>query len=105
MNSFSTLRKNGPCYYLDNGYIDHSEELGSFLDAVFKDNETLLDFIFFGLVFTGHDNSDEDERTFIHRDQPTYTEWDYEKEIEIEHPNPYYDKFYEENFDWYEKGN
>lgn len=107
--TYSWSKKDEPRYYLDNGYIDHSEDLGSFLEAVFKDNETLLDFIFFGLVFTGNDNSSEEERTFIHRDQPTYEQWDYDpatkEETVIERPNPLYDKFYAENFEWYEKGN
>lgn len=94
--------------YLDNGYIDHDEDLGEFLDAVFVDDETLLDFIFYGLVFTGNDNSDEEQRTFTFRNKPTYTE-DYfdsttKEWTSEEKPNPYYQKEYD-NYDWYEKWN
>lgn len=95
-------------HYLDNGYIDHSSELGEFLDAVFADDETLLDFIFYGLVFTGNDNSDEEARTFTFRDKPTYTEDNFNSTTREwtseEKPNPYYKEEYN-NYDWYEKWN
>jgi len=95
-------------YYLDNGYIDHSSELGDFLNAVFASPETLLDFICYGLVFTGNDNSDDEERIFVFRDCPTYTEdhfnsatrdWTSEEKL-----NTYYKEEYN-NYDWYEKWN
>lgn len=49
--------------YIDNGgYVDHSDELTVFLDAICKDNEKLMRFLFSDLSFiiTGNDNDDED---------------------------------------------
>jgi len=90
---------------LDNGYIDHSNELGEFMSAVFSSETTLLDFIFFGIVITGNDNSENPG--FLERTEKTV--WSDEetadggwKETKI--PNPYYDEKYEE-YDWYYKGN
>lgn len=39
--------------------IDHSEDLGSFMDAVFKDEDTLWRYLVGGLVYTGTDNISE----------------------------------------------
>ncbi len=46
----------------DNGYIDHSNELGDFLDAVCSDEQQLMNFLFSPLSFilTGNDNDDHD---------------------------------------------
>jgi len=44
------------------GYVDHSDELGSFLDAICEDDGKLLSYLFSDLSFiiTGNDNDDED---------------------------------------------
>lgn len=88
--------------FLDNGYIDHSEDLGEFLTAVFQTPETLLNFIFEGLVFTGNDNCDDEG--FTYRFRPEITEWDPKTHEEFTVPNPYYIPRYEK-YDWYVKGN
>ena len=48
----------------DNGYIDHSDELGKFLNDICIDSEKLMKFLFSPLSFilTGNDNIDEDDR-------------------------------------------
>ena len=97
---FRKWAKDSPYASLENGYIDHSGELGEFLDAVFKDDETLLDFVFYGLVFTGNDNCTDDEYDFVHRNKPII----YDYSDKEENPNPYYTDEYE-NYDWYMKGN
>jgi hypothetical protein len=94
---------------LDCGYIDHTGELSEFLEAVFKDEDTLLNFIFNGLVFTGNDNSYDDERPFVNRTSPTYECYEYDsktkKETTEEKKNPYYKESYVTDYDWYYKGN
>lgn len=93
----------------DCGYVDHAGELSEFLEAVFKDEDTLLNFIFNGLVFTGNDNSYDDERPFVNRTSPTYECYHYDsktkKETREEKKNPYYDEKYERDYNWYYKGN
>lgn len=44
--------------YLDNGSIDHSDDLGEFLDEVFSSDDTLVNFIVGGIVGTGNDNTE-----------------------------------------------
>lgn len=95
--------------FLDNGYIDHSDELGEFLDAVFSSETALLDFIFYGIVITGNDNYEvETGWAQIHPMAKTCEKCVYNKETkeweEKEVPNPYYNPEYE-NYSWYEKGN
>lgn len=48
--------------YFGNGYVDHSDELVEFLDAVMTDEEVLIRFLFADASFveTGNDNDDED---------------------------------------------
>lgn len=53
--------------YMEYGYIDHGDELNSFIDMLFEDDDKLARFIFGGLVFTGNDNDEFDER-YIHRE-------------------------------------
>lgn len=93
------------------GSIDHDYELREFLDKVFESDETLLDFIFSGMLFTGNDNCDDDEYNFVNRNKPTYIHDEYtEEDGKWEHvktetlPNPYYTSEYE-NYDWIVKGN
>lgn len=54
--------KKGSTYSYNSGYIDHSNELNEFLDAVCDNEETLFQFLFSPLSFiiTGNDNSDMD---------------------------------------------
>ncbi len=47
--------------YLDNGYIDHSDELEDFLTDLFADDSLVIDAIFSGYVNTGNDNEDYSE--------------------------------------------
>jgi hypothetical protein len=44
------------------GYVDHSDDMGSFLNAVCEDSEKLMRYLFSDLSFiiTGNDNDDED---------------------------------------------
>lgn len=86
--------------YLDNGYIDHGDELCSFVDRLLEDEDKLLRFICGGKVFTGNDN-DEESSNYVNREGKfVYGGWGMNK---VE--NPYYDKQLAENFEWYYKGN
>lgn len=64
---------------LANGYVDHAYELDEFLEVVFATETTLLNFIFYGIVVTGNDNSEDSNPDCIY----------------------YYDK----DYNWYHKGN
>ena len=89
---------------LDDGYIDHGYELKDFVDELLNDEDKLLRFLGGGLVFTGNDNSDTEERCFINRDEE-YLEgydWDAHKTYPIK--NPYYMSDHED-YEWYYKGN
>lgn len=44
--------------YLEEGYIDHSDEILDFVNDMMNDDELLLKYIFNGIVQTGNDNSD-----------------------------------------------
>lgn len=45
-------------YYSMDGYIDHSEDVGDFIDAVLSDEDKLLRYLFGeSMVVTGNDNS------------------------------------------------
>lgn len=87
------------------GYIDHSYELGDFLNDVFANDSNLLNFIFDGIVLTGNDNSYANG--FLDRMLETYEEWVSSEDkhwTTIQVKNPYYDKKYK-NYTWYYKGN
>lgn len=50
-------------FYADNaGYIDHSDELGTFLDDICESEDKLLQYLFSDLSFiiTGNDNDEQD---------------------------------------------
>lgn len=53
---------NGSSYIKNGGYVDHSDKLKEFLDAVCEDEGKLLRYLFSPLSFiiTGNDNDDED---------------------------------------------
>lgn len=56
------------------GYVDHSNELGGFLDAIVSDEEKLLRFLFSDLSFiiTGNDNEDSDVDINVSYDHDSY---------------------------------
>ena len=93
-------------YYFGSGYIDHVGGLEPFIEEVFKSEDKLLNFIFYGLVFTANDNEDIDG--FITRAEKFLSDdyyneetrkWETKKVI-----NQYYSPKYE-NYNWYYKGN
>ena len=95
-------KETGRQYYNpEHGYIDHDHELGEFLEAVFRDEDTLLSFIFDGLVYTGNDNSDSlacfPQQRFGEEYAGKDKGW-----VQVE--NEYYDPN-SVNFNWYVKGN
>ena len=92
--------------WLEFGELDHPENLDEFLKVVLGDDKKLLDFIFYGLVFTGNDNCDFDGRAFVNRNKPKLKDWEWcdGKLKQITKENPYYESNYE-NYDWYYKGN
>jgi hypothetical protein len=48
--------------YLQNGYIDHYDELGDFINFVMSDKEILFNFLFSNksYILTGNDNADRE---------------------------------------------
>lgn len=51
--------------YFENGYIDHAEDLGEFIDAVFENGDTLLNYLFGdGCIYTYNDNMDYDDMEY-----------------------------------------
>ena len=89
---------------LDYGYIDHGNELKEFVDELLDDGNKLVRFLSMGLVFTGNDNSDAEERCFIERDQEFLDDYDWHTRQEFKIKNPYYMSNHED-YDWYWKGN
>lgn len=90
--------------WLDNGYIDHSDELSTFINTVLSDEDMLMRLLFGNsYVFTGNDSSDPEEQAYIRRWNSTIEEYDYETKKTIIRKNPYYME--EDNYDWFYKGN
>lgn len=89
---------------LDSGYIDHGSELTDFVDELLNDGDKLVRFLSRGLVFTGNDNSDAEERCFIERDQEFLDGYNWDTRQEFKIKNPYYMSNHED-YDWYWKGN
>lgn len=89
---------------LDNGYIDHGSELKDFVDELLNNGDKLVRFLSRGLVFTGNDNSDAEERGFIERDQEFLDDYDWTTRQEFKIKNPYYMSDHED-YEWYWKGN
>lgn len=81
------------------GYVDHSSELGEFINAVISDKDRLLRYLLSpnSVVYTGNDNTDIIPETFGIAD--TYA-WDYDNHYR--YLNPYHD---EEHYEYFEKGN
>lgn len=85
-------------------YIDHVSVLQPFFDKLFKEGneETLLSFIFDGIVNTGNDNCSEDEMLSLRCYERTYKDYDSYPPTDV--PNPHYADW-TQNYNWYEKGN
>ena len=91
-------------YYLDNGWIDHGFELKDFVNELLENDSKLIRFLSGGLVFTGNDNSDTEERCFINRDEEYLDDYDYKSRTSFKVKNPYYMKNHDD-YEWYWKGN
>ena len=86
--------------YLDDGYVDHADEVLEFVESVLNDEDMLIRFLSEGLVYTGNDNQYEQPNRCNIANEYFY---DYDKDgNEIETPNPYHNK---ENYDYFYKGN
>lgn len=60
-----TNSKGEECTYkilVPDGYVDHQNELGEFLDAICEDESVLMRYLFspFSFIITGNDNDDHD---------------------------------------------
>ena len=89
---------NGKYKWLENGHIDHSDELGEFLDAILSNEDLLMRYLFGdSSVYTGNDNQDPCPSGCNIADA-TYYDWDNREMV----PNPYHDP---ENYDYFFKGN
>lgn len=86
------------------GYIDHGYELKDFVDELLNDGNKLVRFLSGGLVFTGNDNSDTEERCFINRDEEYMDDYDWHNRKTFKIKNPYYMSDWD-NYEWYYKGN
>lgn len=89
---------------LDNGYIDHGGELRAFVDELLNDGDKLIRFLSAGLVFTGNDNCDIEQRGFVERDTKYFEDYDWRTKITSEIENSYYMENHN-NYEWYWKGN
>lgn len=89
---------------LDNGYIDHGNELTDFVNELLNDGDKLVRFLSRGLVFTGNDNSNTEERCFIERDTEYLDDYDWRTKTESKIKNPYYMADHND-YDWYLKEN
>lgn len=91
-------------YSLDDGYIDHAGELKELVDELLNNGDKLIRFISGGLVFTGNDNSDTEQRCFINRDEEFLEDYDWNTKTTEQIKNPYYMSNHED-YEWYWKGN
>ena len=102
---YREFESNGHKYLgLDNGYIDHSEDLIAFIEELLNDEYKLLRFLGGGLVFTGNDNSYPEQQTFINRDQEYLEDYDFRSKETHKIENPYYMSNHTD-YEWYWKGN
>ena len=85
--------------YLDNGYIDHGSETFSIMREILND-EDLLARALFGdsTVYTGNDNSSENESMCYCADEYCY-DWDDngKKKLNQNHDSEHYDYFFKGN--------
>lgn len=91
-------------YSLDDGYIDHGYELKDFVDELLDNGDKLVRFLSCGLVFTGNDNSNTEERCFINRDEEFFEDYDFRSRTSSQIKNPYYMSNHDD-YEWYWKGN
>lgn len=91
-------------FSLDDGYIDHGDELKGFVEDLLNDEDKLLRFLGGGLVFTGNDNSNTEQRCFISRDEEFLDAYDWNTKQTFKIKNPYYMSNHED-YEWYYKGN
>lgn len=90
--------------WLDNGYIDHSDELGTFIETVLSDEDMLMRLLFSNsCVFTGNDNSTAEEQAYVRRWEKDYAEDNWYTGMFTMKENPYY--MGNTNYDWFYKGN
>lgn len=90
--------------WLDNGYIDHSEELGTFIETILSDEDMLIRLLFGNsYVFTGNDNSDAEEQAYIERWNEYVEDYNWRTGECIKKKNPYY--MGKNDYDWFYKGN
>lgn len=87
---------------LDDGYIDHGEELKDFVNELLDNGDKLVRFLSGGLVFTGNDNSDSNG--FISRNEEFIEDYNWCTKTTSKYKNPYYMSNHED-YDWYYKGN
>lgn len=101
------LKKHNIEYYMNeskDGYIDHSYETIKFIEDIFSDEDKLLNFIFYGIVFTGNDNSENEGFLTRFEKEIEYDSFVNGKWVTKSEPNEYYDEMYTK-YDWYFKGN
>ena len=86
------------------GYIDHGNELKDFVDELLNDGDKLVRFLSGGLVFTGNDNSDTEERCFIKRTEEYLDDYNWGTKKYNKIKNPYYMSNCDD-YEWHYKGN
>ena len=89
---------------LNYGYIDHGYELKELVNELLDDEYKLLRFLSGGLVFTGNDNSDTEQRCFIERNEEFLDDYDWHSKETFKIKNPYYMSNHED-YEWHWKGN
>ena len=86
-------------HYLENGYIDHSEETFSIMRTII-DDEDLLARALFGnaTVYTGNDNGSENDSMCLCANK-YYYDWDDngKKKLNPNHDSGHYDYFFKGN--------
>ena len=78
--------------------------ISALVDELLNDGDKLIRFISGGLVFTGNDNSDTEQRCFINRDEEFLEDYDWNTKTTEQIKNPYYMSNHED-YEWYWKGN
>ena len=91
-------------FLLDDGYIDHGDELKEFVNMLLNDGDKLVRFLSGGLVFTGNDNCSTEESGFIDRNVEYLDDYDWRTKQEFKIKNPYYMNNHED-YEWHWKGN
>lgn len=89
-------------FCLDDGYVDHAEDLRGFVNELLDNGDKLVRFISGGLVFTGNDNSNPNG--FISRNEEFIEDYDWRTKTVTKYKNEYYMNDHED-YEWYYKGN